>query len=168
MQGSAEQKRFVMMPKVTYEEVQVPYKVLHNPPTPAELYMKPIRTTPCHGATLSNSTSPLALTRQIQICGCPRWLVTYLFHWQVLIRNGVEEIVEPPQLPTGAVEVSASSHGGPSNGHVIPFEQWSKSSPSNGEFPSFVSRLEVPAQKGFSEAQAAQPFLRPNTFAPTP
>jgi hypothetical protein len=154
VQGSAEQKRFVMMPKVTYEEVQVPYKVLHNPPTPAELYMKPIRTTPCHGATLSNSTSPLALTRQIQICGlnCPRWLVTYLFHWQVLIRNGVEEIVEPPQLPTGAVEVSASSHGGP----------------SNGEFPSFVSRLEVPAQKGFSEAQAAQPFLRPNTFAPTP
>jgi hypothetical protein len=76
--------------------------------------------------------------------------------------------VEPPQLPTGAVEASASSHGGPSNRHVIPFEQWSKSAPSNGEFPSFVSGREVPAQKRFLEAQAAQPFLRPDTFAPTP
>jgi hypothetical protein len=96
-----------------------------------------------------------------------------LFQWQVVIRNGKEEIVEPPQLPTGAVEVSASRHGGPSNGHVIPFEQWSKSAPSNGapsngEFPSFVSRQEVPAQKRFLEAQAAQPFLRPDTFAPSP
>jgi len=71
------------------------------------------------------------------------------FPWpQVVIRNGREEVVEPAQLPAGAVELDSHNHRGPGNGHVMPFQQWSQTQPpSNGDFQSFVSRRNVPAHE---------------------